>query len=136
IFVMRSSGRPPPPDATLFPYTTLFRSVQAEIGSLRRQHGRKSLPCRQLRAAIRLNLSVRPQMRAIFCPGCNQHTQAKVWDFIPWLGGTRKRFWCRACHQWFAFSDGAMRAAFWASIAAILLPILAVRLSFELSGAR
>jgi len=75
-------------------------------------------------------------MRAIFCPGCNQHTQAKVWDFIPWLGGTRKRFWCRACHQWFAFSDGAMRAAFWASIAAILLPILAVRLYFELSGAR
>src|SRR5690606_6583166 len=33
--------------------------VQAEIASLRRQHGRKSLPCCQLRAAIRLNLSVR-----------------------------------------------------------------------------
>src|SRR5690606_17770763 len=33
----------------------------AEISSLRRQHGRKSLPCWQLRAAIRLNLSVRPR---------------------------------------------------------------------------
>src|SRR3546814_16102529 len=33
--------------------------VQAEIASLRRPHGRKSLPCGQLRAAIRLNLSVR-----------------------------------------------------------------------------
>ena len=75
-------------------------------------------------------------MRAIFCPGCNQNTQAKVWDFIPWLGGTRKKFWCRQCHQWFAFSDSAIRAAFWASIAAIFLPILAARLYHEVSGAR
>src|SRR5690606_16395922 len=36
--------------------------VQAEIASLRQPHGRKSLPCARLRAAIRLNLSVRPQM--------------------------------------------------------------------------
>jgi len=34
--------------------------IQTEIASLRRPHGRKSLPCGQLRAAIRLNLSVRP----------------------------------------------------------------------------
>src|SRR5690606_22102928 len=40
-----------------------FLLVQAEIASLRRQHGRKSLPCCQLRAAIRLNLSVRPLMQ-------------------------------------------------------------------------
>lgn len=30
----------------------------SRIASLRRPHGRKSLPCGQLRAAIRLNLSV------------------------------------------------------------------------------
>src|SRR5690606_28324550 len=33
--------------------------VQAEIASLRQPHGRESLPCARLRAAIRLNLSVR-----------------------------------------------------------------------------
>src|SRR3546814_907577 len=33
------------------------------MASLRRQHGRKILPCCQLRAAIRLNLSVRAQER-------------------------------------------------------------------------
>src|SRR5690606_3668867 len=34
----------------------------------RRQHGRYSLPCCQLRAAIRLNLSVRPQDRTYEVP--------------------------------------------------------------------
>ncbi|GAB2615429.1 hypothetical protein GCM10027191_09180 [Novilysobacter erysipheiresistens] len=75
-------------------------------------------------------------MGTIFCPGCSKQTQTKVWDFLPWLGNTKEVFWCRTCHQWFAFSDGARRTAFWASIAAIALPVLAVRLYFELSGAR
>src|SRR3546814_8098675 len=35
------------------------------MSSLRRQHGRKSLPCCQLRAAIRLNLGVRPHMEIV-----------------------------------------------------------------------
>src|SRR5690606_3093925 len=42
-----------------------FLLVQAEIASLRRQHGRKSLPCCQLRAAIRLNLDVRAMARVL-----------------------------------------------------------------------
>src|SRR3546814_959773 len=46
------------------------------MASLRQQHGRKSLPCSWLRAAIRLNLSVRPiskvgaiMQRCIRCDG-------------------------------------------------------------------
>src|SRR3546814_10830738 len=35
------------------------------MSSLRRQHGRKSLPCCQLLAAIRLNLGVRPHMEIV-----------------------------------------------------------------------
>lgn len=75
-------------------------------------------------------------MGTMFCLGCSKQTQTKVWDFIPWLGNTKEVFWCRAYRQWLAFSDGARCNAFWVSIAAIALPILAVRLYFELSDAR
>jgi hypothetical protein len=74
-------------------------------------------------------------MGTIFCPGCLKQTRTEVWDFLPWLGNTKEVFQCRTCHQWFAFSDGARRAAFLASIAAMVLPILGLRLYFEVSGA-
>jgi hypothetical protein len=73
-------------------------------------------------------------MGTIFCPACEKQTVTRPWDFIPWLGHPRQVFWCRTCHQWFAFSDSARRLAFWGSIAALVLPAASVRLYFEVSG--
>jgi hypothetical protein len=73
-------------------------------------------------------------MGTIFCPACEKKTPTRPWDFLPWLGRTKAVFWCRACHKWFAFSDRARRLAFLASIAALMLPLVAIRLYFEFSG--
>ena len=74
-------------------------------------------------------------MGKIYCPSCKAKTSTRFWDFMPWLGRGRLHFWCRKCHRWFQFCDRSRKLAWWASIAALLLPILGIRIYFEVSGA-
>src|SRR5207248_7245392 len=71
-----------PPISTLFPYTTLFRSVQRHRGCVafvRNDFWSDRLPCREIvdRKSTRLNSSHRTISYAVFCLKKNKSSRAR-----------------------------------------------------------
>src|SRR5437762_7355563 len=71
----------PPPRSTLFPYTTLFRSMSPTLGGVRQQHQLVQPPL-QLRGRLdrkstRLNSSHRCISYAVFCLKKKKKTKKK-----------------------------------------------------------
>ncbi len=55
-------------------------------------------------------------MKDIYCPHCEKPTRLKIPDLLPWFRLARERFWCRTCHEWFSYSERAIRNATAASL--------------------
>ncbi|WP_436043302.1 hypothetical protein [Pseudoxanthomonas sp. LjRoot143] len=72
-------------------------------------------------------------MKEIFCPACQKQTPTRPWDFAPGLKLARDLYWCRTCHEWFAFSDRSRRIALGATVASIFLGVFALRISLDFS---